>query len=69
MALTSIIVICVFIVITWLDLMRGHVRTKVGSPEVEICTPPRHHATEVDNPPSYASIEGEEVPPPAYRSS
>ena len=49
--------------------MKGHTRTKVGSPEVEICTPPRHHATEVDNPPSYASIEGEEVPPPAYRSS
>ena len=39
-------------------------------PDVEICTlqsSSRHFATEVESPPSYASIEGES-PPPAYAS-
>ena len=61
MTLTSIIVIGLFMAITWLDLMMGNKDTRVDLPEVEICT------RQVDNPPSYASVE-RDVHPPNYSS-
>ena len=65
MAFTSIIVICLFmVIITWL---KGNMQTKM---EVEIGTQAsfegvvtsRHFTTEVGDPPSYASIQSEVTP-------
>ena len=73
MALSSTIVICLFMAISWLDSMMGHKQAKVELPHGEIRTPSiletetssRHFASEGDNPPCYASIQIE-VPPPPY---
>ena len=71
MTLTSIIVVWVFLAITWFDLIRRKAKTKMESNDVEICTlqsSSGHTVTEDEKPPSYKSIEGE-GPPRAYASN
>ena len=69
MALTSIVVICLFMVITWFGNTWTKVEVEIGTQESsEGVVSTRHFTTEVDDPPSYASIQSE-VTPPAYDAS
>ena len=72
MVVSSIIVICIFLAITWFDYRIRDANTKVELPASHVCTPSeeaasaRHSGSNDDAPPSYASIVSE-VPQSAFK--
>ena len=65
MTLSSIIVICVFLAITWFDYRKRDANMKVELPAIDVCTPSegaasaRYSGSNDDAPPSYASVVSE----------
>ena len=73
MVVSSIIVISLFLAITWFDYRNRDATTKVELPAIDVCTPSegaasaRHSGSNDDAPPSYASIVSEVPPISAFK--